>query len=85
MLVFRRVDFSKMIFFTIGVAVGDLGAKVTAKFWQQRFLNVIFWCGGERGPGPASQQASHQLTPQPLAKSSSQPAKHLLTPWTLTA
>ena len=42
MLVFSRVDFSKMIFFAIGVPVGDLGAKIAAKFSQQRFLGAIF-------------------------------------------
>ena len=42
MCVLWSVDFPKHIFFTIGVAVGDLGAKIAAKFSQQRFLDVIF-------------------------------------------
>ena len=39
---FWSVLFRKMIFFTNGVAVGDLSAKIAAKFSQQRFLDVIF-------------------------------------------
>ena len=42
MLVVGRSTFSKKIFFTNGVAVGDLGAKIAAKFSQQGFLDVIF-------------------------------------------
>ena len=38
---FLEGKFFKMVFFTNGVAVGDLGAKIAAKFSQQRFLNVI--------------------------------------------
>ena len=34
--------FLKMFFFAIGLAIGDLGAKIAAKFSQQRFLDVIF-------------------------------------------
>ena len=37
-----RFDFSKMILFTNGVAVGDLGAKIAQKLSQQGFLGVIF-------------------------------------------
>ena len=36
------VEFSKMFFFANGVHVGDLGAKIVAKFSQLRFLDVIF-------------------------------------------
>ena len=32
----------KNVFFTNGVAVGDLGAQIAPKFSQQRFLDVIF-------------------------------------------
>ena len=40
---FGMVDFfSKTIFFTNGVAVGDLGVKIAQKILQQRFLGVIF-------------------------------------------
>ena len=38
MLVCWSVVFLKMIFFAKGVPVGDLGAKIAAKFSQQRFL-----------------------------------------------
>ena len=42
--------FSKMIFFAIGVPVRDLGAKIAAKFSQQRFLDIIFlWFWGWGG------------------------------------
>ena len=41
-----------MIFFTNGVAVGDLGAKIAPKFSQQRFLAAIFdGVGGGGGAG----------------------------------
>ena len=43
MCVFWSVDFPKNIFFANGVAMGDLGAKIAAKFSQQRFLGAIFY------------------------------------------
>ena len=49
---FRSVVFSKMIFFTNGVPVGDLGAKIAGKFSQQRYLGATFggfWGGGGAG------------------------------------
>ena len=41
MLDLYRSMFLKFIFFTNGVAVGDLGAKIVPKLPQQHFLGVI--------------------------------------------